>query len=138
MNRRSTDLAIPALVRLRQILLESDMTLSAFLLGTGLCVWGAIAVLMSPADLYTFSDTAKSTTWLFWALNYQVAGGGLMYVAWRDFPHPWTLLVGTHATLLWTWIAAIRGMSSNFTAGVTLNYIVIVVGVLLLTRVNAK
>lgn len=119
--------------RLKEILMHSDLTLSAFLLGIGLIVWGTIAVIMSPADMYSFANAVQSTTFLFWVFNYFFVGVGFVCVSIKKFPPLASLLVGTYATLMWTWIASIRG-SSNFTAGVTLNFIVIVMGLLLVQR----
>ena len=119
--------------RLKEILFESDMTLSCFLLGLGLVMWGSIAMLLSPKDMYSFADAVKSTTFLFWCFNYYFAGFGLMYISYKKFPHPETVLIGAFCAIMWTWIASIRG-SSNFTAGVTLNWIVITMGVLLLAN----
>ena len=122
--------------RLKEILLDSDLTLSAFMLGVGLIAWGLVAAIASPIDLVSFTHVAQSTTWLFWLWNYEAVGAGFVWLAWRKFPPLPSLLIGAYAAIVWSWIAAIR--SSNYTAGTILNFIVICMACLLLQRSNTK
>ena len=119
--------------RIKEILLDSDLSLSAFILGWAMVMWGVVAVWIAPTDFFTFADTVKlGTTW-FWFWNYVAVGAGFIYCACRRFPPLPSLLIGGYGTLVWTWIAAMRGFS-NFTSGVTLNAVVIVMGCLMVQR----
>ena len=119
--------------RIQEILMESDLTIAAFILGWGLIFWGIVAAFMAPADLFTFAGTMRLGPSLFWVLNYILVGMGYIWVSYKRFPSFSSLMIGGYSCLVWTWIAAIRG-SSNFTSGVTLNAVVIVMGVLLVQR----
>lgn len=123
--------------RLREILLESDLSLASFLLGLGLIFWGIFAIGMAPQDFFSFADSMRVGNSWFWLSNYILAGLGFMAAAYFRFPSGLSLLVGTHACLIWTWIAAIRGFS-NITSGVTLNVLVVVMGLLLTQRSGKK
>lgn len=123
--------------RLKEILLESDITLAAFMLGIGLIAWGLVAVMMSPVDLFFFADVAKSTTWLFWLWNYEAVGAGFIWLSYKRFPPMPSLLIGAYAIIMWTWIATLRS-TANLTAGLVLNFIVIIMGCILLQRSNVK
>lgn len=125
------------MTRLQYILLDSDLSLAAFLLGVGLIMWGGIAVVMAPNDLLFFAADMKAAGAVFWAFNYFIAGTGFIYCAMKEFPPFTSLMVGCYCTLVWTWIAGVRG-SANFTSGVTLNAIVIVMGVILVQRSSRK
>lgn len=119
--------------RFKEIFLESDISLACTMLGLGLIFWGCVAIYMNPADFFSFSEAMKfGTTWM-WFANYAMAGCGFIWAAHRKFPPALSLLVGTHACLVWTWIASVRGFS-NVTSGITLNAIVICMGALLIQR----
>lgn len=123
--------------RIHEILLESDLSLSALILGAAMIFWGVTAMVMAPADFFTFADTMRlGTTW-FWFWNYTMVGAGFMCCAVRKFPPLTSLLIGGYAVLAWTWVASMRG-SANFTSGVTLNAVVIVMGCLMVQRSGAK
>jgi hypothetical protein len=103
------------------------------MMGLGLIMWGLIAAVMAPSDLYTFSNNLHFGTTAFWIANYIVVGILYITAAIRNHPPMLSLLVGGYSTLIWTWIASMRG-TANFTSGVTLNIIVIVMGLLLVQR----
>ena len=119
--------------RIKEIFLQSDISLASMMLGLGMIFWGLFAVVMAPGDFFTFADSMKFAGTWFWFCNYVLSGSGFIYVALRRFPAMPSMLIGTHACLVWTWIAAIRGFS-NVTSGVTLNFIVITMGLLLVQR----
>ena len=123
--------------RTKEIFLESDISLASTLLGLGLIFWGLFAILMAPGDFFTFAVSMQVASTWFWFANYMGAGIGFIMAAYLRLPTGLSLIVGTHACLVWTWIAAIRGFS-NLTSGVTLNGIVIVMGVLLVQRSGKK
>lgn len=119
--------------RINEILMDSDLSLSAFILGAALILWGMTAVIMAPEDFFTFADTMHvGSTW-FWFANYVLIGFGFMCCAYRGFPPLMSLLIGGYAVLAWTWVASMRG-TANFTSGVTLNAVVIVMGCLMVQR----
>lgn len=123
--------------RLNEIFLESDLSLAAMLMGICLVLWGLVAFIVSPSDFYSFSrDMKLGSPWL-WLANYLVVGALFVAVAYHKFPPLPSLLVGTYACLVWTWVASVRG-SSNVTSGVTLNILVIVMGMLLVQRSGRK
>lgn len=123
--------------RLKEILLESDVSLASFMMGAGLIMWGVVAIFMAPTDFFTFASSMKFLGTWFWFINYTLVGSGFIYAAIKKFPPFLSLCVGGYAALIWTWIASIRGFS-NFTSGVTLNIIVIVMGILLVQRSGTK
>lgn len=123
--------------RIKEIVLDSDISLASMLMGVGLIMWGLVAVFMAPDDFFTFADTVKVAGTWFWLANYVGIGIGFIYVSIHGFPPFSSLLIGGYATLAWAWIAAMRGFS-NFTSGVTLNFIVIVMGCLLVQRSGRK
>ena len=124
--------------RIGDILLRSDVTLAAFLLGWGLMAWGMIALAMSPKDLVVFTHVIQSTTWLFWLGNYMGVGAAFVYLAYSKFPPIPSLLTGAYAIIMWSWIAAIRDSVASYTAGTVLNFIVIIMGCILLQRSQVK
>ena len=124
--------------RIGHILLEADVTLASFLLGLGLIGWGLIALTMAPIDLVTFSNAVQSTTWLFWLFNYEAVGAAFVYLAYANFPPTASLLTGAYAIIMWSWIAAIRDSVASYTAGTVLNFIVIIMGCILLQRSQVK
>ena len=119
--------------RLKELLLYSELDLAAFILGIGLIAWGIIAFSIQPSDLISFSANMLVLSTLGWAMNYVLVGVGFVVCAWKKFPATLSLLVGGYACLVWTWVAAVRG-ASDFTSGITLNIIVIIMGVLLVQR----
>ena len=123
--------------RLREILLDSDLTIAAFILGWGLIFWGGVAVSIRPSDLLTFAGSMEAGSPIFWVANYIGVGMGYIWVSYKRFPPLSSLLIGGYSCLVWTWIASIRG-SSNITSGVTLNAVVILMGVLLVQRSARK
>jgi hypothetical protein len=123
--------------RLREILLDSDATLATFILGAALIVWGVTAVAVAPSDFFTFADSMHVGSMWFWFANYVLVGAGLILCAFYKFPPLPSLLIGGYAVLAWTWVASARG-SANFTSGVTLNIIVIVMGCLIVQRSGRK
>ena len=123
--------------RIKEILLESDLSLASFLLGLGLIFWGLFAINMAPTDFFSFADSMRVGTGWFWLANYLIGGAGFIAAAYYRFPPGLSLFVGTHACLVWTWIAVIRGYS-NITSGVTLNVLVVVMGLLLTQRSGKK
>lgn len=120
-------------VTLKYILLCSDISLACFVLGCGLILWGIIAGIMSPKDVFTFAGDMAILNPVFWVANYIALGSGFIYVTMRSFPNLPSLFVGGYGTVIWSWIAAYRG-SANFTSGVTLNVIVILMSIILIQR----
>lgn len=119
--------------RIKYILLEADITLASFMMGLALVAWGLVAVFKAPNDFFAFSDAMRiGNTW-FWLFNYLSAGAGFLYVAYKNLPSMPSLLIGSYAILVWTWVASIRD-ASNLTSGVVLNLIVILMGLLLVQR----
>ena len=123
--------------RTKEIFMDSDISLAAMMLGIGMIFWGGFAVVMAPGDFFTFAVTMQFAGTWFWLANYILSGIGFIYVAHQQFPSTVSLIVGAHACMVWTWIATIRGFS-NITSGVTLNFIVIAMGVLLVQRSGRK
>lgn len=120
--------------RLKEILLKSDLSFASFVLGVAMFVWGLVAVIMAPGDFFTFSqDMRVSWGMWFWFLNYTVVGISFMVIALHNFPPIHTLITGGYATMVWNWIASTRGYS-NFTSGVTLNFVVIFLGIMVVYR----
>jgi hypothetical protein len=120
------------LLRLKEILLESDITLASFMLGWGLFWWGIFAFFLSPQD-FSVVDTQNVMN-MFWFFNYVGVGLGYVYVAYRKFPSMTSMLIGGYSCVIWTWVAAMKSTSSNLTSGITLNLIVIAMGILLIQR----
>lgn len=124
--------------RLKFIMLQSDISLSVLLMGCGLVAWGTIAVIWAPSDLLTFAgDMSKVLPAWFWVWNYVGCGALFIYIALKEFPPVPSLFAALWSVLGWTHIAAIRGFS-NFTSGVSLNILVIVVGLLIAQRSRVK
>ena len=119
--------------RLHEIFIESDLSLSAAILGVAMVFWGCTALIMTPKEFFDFSDTMKLGSVWFWFANYTLVGAGFFCCAFRKFPPLLSLLIGGYAVLAWTWVASMRG-SANFTSGVTLNAVVIVMGCLMIQR----
>ena len=122
------------LSRIKHILLQSDLSLSTFVLGIALVLWGVIAFFMVPLDLVAFVGDFSKGTPLLWAINYVVAGIGFVWVTLKGFPAMSSLLVGCYCCVMWTWIASVRNYSSNLTSGLTLNLVVIFLALLLIQR----
>jgi hypothetical protein len=123
-----------ALARLKEILVDSDISLASFLMGLGLWAFGLTAFFAHPEDFLTFAQSMEFTGGtLWWLANYLGAGAGFIYIAMRNFPPLGSLLIGSYASLVWIWIAYMRSYS-NATSGVSLNFIVIAMGFLLVQR----
>ena len=123
--------------RVKEILLESDITFAVLLLGFSMILWAVFAIVMAPDDFMTFSNSMKvGATW-FWFANYAIVGAGLMYVAVHRLPPGASMFFGGWGCVAWSYIAAIRGFS-NITSGVTLNFLVVLVCFLIAQRSRAK
>jgi len=121
-------------ITLKYLMLYSDISLSCFILGCGLIVWGVIAGFISPLDIFTFiGDVSVVPYPVFWILNYIVMGVGFIAVTLKGFPRLPSLFIGSYGALIWTWIGSSRGVA-NFTSGATLNLIVIAMSILLIHR----
>lgn len=131
--------------RIHEILCKSDISLAAFLLGLALTVWGLTALILQPHDLTAFAEhmanasLIKSIPGYVWGLVYILVGIGFMHQAYKDFQPIPSLLVGSAAVIIWFWILTVRSITlTNFTNGITLNVIVIIMGALLIQRSTTK
>lgn len=124
--------------RFKFIMLESDISFAVFWMGVGLILWGVIAVVWAPGDFLTFAgDMSKVVPALVWFFNYVGCGVLFVCIALKDFPPAPSLLASLWSVLAWTYIAGIRGFS-NFTSGVSLNILVIVIGLMIAQRSRVK
>jgi hypothetical protein len=123
--------------RIKEILLDSPLDLSAFLLGIALVAWGIVAYFLAPDDYFNFAQATKYFSIHFWLANYILVGIGFVLTAIHRFPPVGSMLVGAWATLVWGWIAFVR-LENEHTSGIVLNFIVILVGILLVQRSSRK
>lgn len=131
--------------RLHEIFCKSDISLAAFMVGIALTVWGLTALLIQPQDLNSFAahmsnaSFIKSIPGYVWALAYVSVGLGFMHQAYKKFQPIPSLLVGSAAVIIWFWILTVRSVTlTNFTNGITLNVVVIIMGALLIQRSTTK
>lgn len=123
--------------RLSEILLDSDITFACVVLGFGAILWGIFG-LIYPADLVWFAGgfALEVAPW-FWGLNSMVVGYGFVHVALHNFPQGRCLMLGSYCIMCWTWIALGRPASS-FSSGMTLNFVIIFMGALLIQRTGRR
>lgn len=119
--------------RSKEILLYSDLSLSAFTLGWAMVVWGIIALATSHATPPVPTGLTDAGAVRFWFWNYVIVGAGLVHCAYLRFPPLQSLLVGGYSVLVWAWVATMR-VSSPFTSEVTLHAVVVFIGCLLVQR----
>ena len=131
--------------RLHEIFCKSDISLAAFMVGLALAIWGLTALLIQPQDLTAFANhmsnasLIKSIHGYVWGLAYVTVGLGFMHQAYRNFQPVPSLLVGSAAVIIWFWILTVRSITlTNFTNGITLNVLVIIMGALLIQRSTTK
>lgn len=122
------------LSRLRYVLLESDPSLAGLMFGIALLVWGFVAINIGKHDLIAFAGplNAVFASWV-WVLNFIGLGVLFLVVTMLNFPPMLSLFVGSYACIIWTWLASLRKFPVA-TSGVTLNIMVIVMGLLLIVR----
>lgn len=119
--------------RIVDILLHGDITFGCVILGLGMIMWGILGLFHQP-DLVWFAKgfALEVAPWL-WGMNHMVAGYMFIHCALHHFPPGRSLMFGSYCVMLWTWIAMGRPASS-FSSGVTLNFIIILMGAILVQR----
>ena len=116
------------------VLAKADMRLSCVMLGLGLMMWGIIGVAYVPHEVTrAASRFALGDNAFLWAMNYFGVGAGYIWVGVRNLPHPQSMLLGCYSAMIWTMIAVARP-TDTFTSGVTLNLIVVIMGLMLVQR----
>lgn len=81
----------------------------------------------------------KSIPGYVWGIAYVSVGLGFMHQAYKKFQPIPSLLVGSAAVIIWFWILTVRSVTlTNFTNGITLNVVVIIMGALLIQRSATK
>jgi hypothetical protein len=115
------------------ILLHADVTFAFVVLGISMIVWGIFGMIYTP-DLEWFAKgfAFEVAPWL-WGLNHMCFGYGFIHCALHKFPPGRSLLIGAGAIMCWTWIAMGRP-STSFSSGMTLNFVVILMGAVLVQR----
>ena len=123
---------------LLRIITTGDLTLAGVLMGFAMILWGLIGVFVSPpVDMQWFVRDFVLSSVPFWFCNHVGAGAAFIWCSVRKFPHPQSLFLGAYCTMMWTFIAVSRPVAS-FTSGMTLNLVVILMGVLLIHRSGKK
>ena len=125
------------LARIKEIITDSDLSLSIFVLGLGMMAWGLVGYYMGQQDLKAFAEVLNSMSWKYWLFNYEFVGGAFVYLAIKKFPTKLTLLIASYGVVIWIWIITVRSSSSP-QGGIVLNAVVILFCILMLQRSNIK
>jgi hypothetical protein len=116
-----------------EVLLEGDIRFAGTVLGMAMMVWGVLAAFVSPNDINWFAgDFVFRQTW-FWFANHFFCGAFWIWCSVKRFPHPQSMLLGSWCVLMWTMIQVSRP-SASYTSGMTLNFVVIFMGLMLIYR----
>lgn len=119
--------------RIAQILLTSDIGFACTVLGFASILWGIFGLIYTPDLKWFAGDFALEVAPWIWGVNSILVGCAFIHVAAHDFPAGRSLLLGSYCIMCWTWIALGRPTSS-FSSGMTLNFVVIFMGAILVQR----
>ena len=133
-RRRQADVTMN---RIADTLINGELHLAATLMGAGMILWGSVGLWVRPEDLERFAQDFMFHHPILWGVHSIVCGMVFIGLAARDFPSQWSLFFGLYGTVIYTWIAMARPVSS-FTSGVTLNVFVILMSALCVHRSGRK
>ena len=129
-HRRAGDKFLSDLL---EVLLEGDIRFGGLVLGMAMMMWGVLGAFISPKDITWFAaDFVFSNSW-FWFANHFLGGLAWVWCSVKRFPHPQSMLLGSWCVLMWTMIQVSRP-SATYTSGMTLNFVVIFMGLMLIYR----
>lgn len=119
------------------ILLHGDITFACAVLGMAMIMWGVLG-LSYTSDLKWFASgfVMEVAPW-FWGINHMAAGYAFIHCALHHFPPGRSLMFGSYCVMCWTWIAMGRPAAS-FSSGMTLNFVIILMGAILIQRSGKK
>jgi hypothetical protein len=118
---------------LAEVLTKGDIRFACLALGCAMIAWGIIGYLFNPADIAWFAKDFFLKSELFWFLNCTLVGVGYLYVASRNLPEIPSLMLGVYSSCMWSLIAVSRPAAS-YTSGITMNFVVILMGAVLIHR----
>lgn len=131
--------ALRIALRIRYILLKSDITLAVFLGGFGLIVWAAFGIYMFTNDMDNYAKMFPFGSGEFWAGNYIFCGVAMMLLAITRFTPMPSLLVGGWIAVIWGWSALARMTeTATLQTGNATSIIYIILGLFIINRSARK
>jgi hypothetical protein len=115
------------------IILHADFQLAGLMLGLSMVMWGCISTFVAPNDIAWFAQDFIFQSTVFWFINHTGAGILWIYASVKKYPHPLSMLLGSWCAMMWTFVQVSRP-TSTYTSGMTLNFVVIAMGILLVYR----
>ncbi len=126
-------------VRIKYILLRSDISLAVFLGGFGLIIWAAFGIYMFTGDLENYAKMFPFGGEAFWAGNYIFCGLAMMLLSTQRFPPFSSLMVGGWVATIWAWSALARlTETATYQTGNATSIIYIILGLLIIQRSARK